>query len=136
MGPDPVEERTKALQGHWARIAEENRVAAERDALLQEEMWVGIEVGDVVELTVEEHVRRGGMLLVDGNGEVIVKQGEVKEIRGCEACVCVIERWGQAGMDWIETREWVRRERIGSVVKRGLKGVEKRREGVKYWEVE
>jgi hypothetical protein len=136
MPADPVEERMKALRGHWAAMAEENRARVAEEALLHEEMWAGIEVGDVVELTVEEHVRRGGMLLVDGDGEVIVKQGEVMEIRGEEACVSVIEQWGQAGMDWIETREWVRRERIGSVVKRGLKGVEKGVEGVKYWEVE
>ena len=112
-----MEERTQALQGHWARIAEENRAAAERDALLHQEMWAGISVGDVVTLTVDATVRRGGLMVQTADGDVERKQVKVVEIKGEMARVLTVMGWKQG---YVQVSEWVSREELDEVVKEGL----------------
>jgi hypothetical protein len=110
---------------------------AKREAEVQRlaELWSGIEVGDVVELSEGEHVKRGGMLMFDEEGCVLLRQAEVLEIEGDRAYVRGIERWGMSGMEWIGVTEWIERGSIGRVVRAGLKGVRRERvEKRRYWE--
>lgn len=126
----PVERHQRlceALRPEWERMARDNKRKAEIEAERLRVLWDGIEVGDVVELTEEEHVRRGGLLMVDENGEVQLEQGKVLEIKGDLARVQVVSAWGFMG-------EWIGRERISRVVKEGLKVQKPRRRGDRYWE--
>jgi len=120
------------LMEAWRPAEEEQRrVEAERLAAL----WAGINVGDVVELSESEHVRRGGMLMMDADGGVHVRQGEIVAIDGERACVKAIEYWGRFGLEWIDATEWVGRGSIGRVVKAGLGVVkEEKGDGRRYWE--
>ena len=130
MGPDPVEMRTQALQGHWLRMQEENRAAAERDALLHQEMWAGISVGDVVALTVDATVKRGGLMVQTADGDVERKQGKVVEMKGEMAKVLMVMPWKRS---YVQVGEWVRREEIDEVVTEGL-AVVKESSARQYWD--
>jgi len=130
MGPDPVEERVKALQGEWIRMAEENRAAAEKTARAHAELWAGIEVGDVVTLTVDATVRRGGLMVQTADGDVERKQVKVVEIKGEMANVLTVMGWKQG---YVQVSEWVSRGELDEVVKEGL-AVVKGRSARQYWD--
>ena len=116
----------RALGEHWARMQEENRVRGEVEAERLRVMWAGIEVGDYVELSLEAHVTRGGLLLADELGDVKVKQVQVVEIIGDRALIKTTQPWGPM-------LEWVGRDELGAVVKPGLV-VQASRPAAKYWE--
>lgn len=113
----PIERERRiceALRPEWERMAAQRRAADEREKERLAELWDGIEVGDFVELTPEEHVQRGGLMLVDEKGEMVVQQVRIVEIKGEMANVSFAQKY--AG------REWIHRQQIRGVVKPGLVG--------------
>ena len=107
----------EALKPGWERMRrDKEREAIEREERLRE-MWDGIAVGDVVELTEEEGMRRGRLRMLGSDGEVELMQVRVIGIEGEFARVRVpmVGRYGG-----IEVEEMVGRGVIRGVVKEGL----------------
>jgi hypothetical protein len=121
-----AETAAQKLAAGWAaqREAKALQVAAEAERLAA--LWAGIEVGDYVELSLEAHVARGGLLLADELGDVKVRQVQVVEIAGERACIRTTQPWGPM-------LEWVSRSELGAVVLPGLV-VQAKRPAAKYWE--
>jgi len=127
MGADPAAAKHREVM----QVAELCRAAEEERRLAQEELervlWAGVEVGDVMALTVATHVKRGGLLLTDETGVVRVEQVRIEQIEGVRACVRNVEVYG-------ESMEWMQRGELGEVVRPGLVVQKARVERVKYWE--
>jgi hypothetical protein len=127
MGADPAAGKQAELLRvmELCRAAEERR-RVEREAL-EAVLWAGIKVGDYMTLTVDAHVKRGGLLLTDEVGMVRVKQVRIEEIKGEQALALRVEPYGRS-------TEWVWRGELGEVVMPGLVPPAVRAERVKYWE--
>jgi hypothetical protein len=115
------------LVGGW-RPAEEAKREAE--ALRLAELWAGIAPGDVVELSVDATVRRGGLRIYGADGEVRREQVRVMEIEGEVARCRGLMGW-RGG--YVEVSEWIGRGEIDGVVREGLAVIERRR-ARQYWE--
>ena len=126
MGPAPEVVAAQKLAAGWAaqREAKALQVAAEAERLAV--LWEGITPGDYVELSLEAHVARGGLLLTDELGDVHLKQVQVERIEGDRALVRTTQPWGPM-------LEWVGRSDLGAVVLPGLV-VQQQTAVAKYWE--
>jgi len=127
MPPDPAE----AMQAEVMRVAEVCRAAEEARRVAREEMeaalWAGIEEGDYVTLTEEAHVRRGGLLLRDEDGNVRLRQGQVVQIEGSKVLVRGVEAYGSS-------MEWLTRDELAEVMQPGLVAPQPRAKRARYWE--
>ena len=127
MGSDPA----VAKQAEVMRVMEACRKAEEDRRLAQEALettrWAGIKVGDYMTLTVDAHVKRGGLLLTDEAEVVRVKQVRIVEINGDRALALRVEPYGRS-------TEWMFRDELAEVVTPGLVPPAVRAERVKYWE--
>jgi hypothetical protein len=128
LPPDPA----VALQAEVLRVREACRAAEEKRRVEREELeavlWAGVKEGDYVALTQEAHVRRGGLLLADEDGNVRVRQVQVVQIEGNRALVKRVEVYGSS-------TEWVQRDELGEVVQPGLVPPQPKAKGMRYWEL-
>lgn len=92
-------------------------MVAEREAVRLAELWEGINPGDVVELTVDATVRRGGLRIYGSDGELRREQVRVMEIEGDAARCRGVMRWRRG---YVEVMEWIARSEIERVGKEGL----------------
>lgn len=119
----------EALKPHWEAMRRDESERAERERVEMEELWEGIGVGDVVEVSEEEHVARGGLLLIDERtGDVKVRQVRVLEVSGRKAKVQDFTQY--RGLT-VAVTEWMDRDRIKGVVR---EGIVRHVAGRKYWE--
>ncbi len=129
MPPDPAE----VLQAEVMRVAEVCRAAEEARRVAREEMeallWEGIEEGDYVTLTEEAHVRRGGLLLADEDGNVRVRQVQVVRVEGNRGLVKRVEVYGSS-------TEWLTRDELAEVMQPGLVAPQPRAKRARYWEAD
>ena len=110
------------------RPADEEKREAEAQRLTQ--LWAGISVGDVVELTVDATVGRGGLRIYTAEGEIRRAQVKVIEIEGERALCRGLMGWRRG---YVETSEWIGRGEIDGVVSEGLAVIEESR-ARQYWE--
>ena len=126
MGRQEVEIRMQQLM----RLMEAWRSAEEEQRMVEAERlrvrWEGIEVGDYVQLSEAQHIAKGGLLLTDEHGALLLKQVQIIEIAGDKALVKNSEFYGSS-------LEWLHRSDLGTKGEPGLV-VQQRMAVARYWE--
>ena len=132
LPPDPVEARVRAMGPIWAQMAEERKERERVEVERLRELWEGVNVGDVMGLTEGEHLRRGGLLLVDERtGEVKVKRVRLIGIEGEFGVVEDCVRWGVGEVKVVER---VKRERLQVLEEEEVKEEVRGDAPVVYWD--
>jgi len=102
MRPSEWKARMEAAAPGWERMRQQQEAAAVKRRDKLEELWAGIEVGDVVRLSSKLTREIYGLSLCNSQGEMIELDGEVKEIDGEWALIWVARAMGKRGRDGSE----------------------------------
>ncbi len=116
----------KSLDVMWAAIDELRAKRELEEAQRASELWEGISAGDYVQLSEAQHIAKGGLLLTDEHGALLLKQVQIIEIVGDKAFVKNTEFYGSS-------LEWLHRSDLGAKGEPGLV-VQQRMAVAKYWE--
>ena len=116
----------KSLDVMWAAIDELRAKRELEEAQRASELWEGISAGDYVQLSEAQHIAKGGLLLTDEHGALLLKQVQIIEIAGDKAFVKNTEFYG-------ESLEWLHRSDLGTKGEPGLV-VQQRMAVARYWE--
>jgi hypothetical protein len=116
----------KSLDAMWAAIDELRAEKELEEAQRASELWEGISAGDYVQLSEAQHIAKGGLLLTDEHGALLLKQVQIIEIAGDQALVKNTEFYG-------ESLEWLHRSDLGAKGEPGLVDIPQSI-AAKYWE--